>query len=1234
MTWTPSPSCPLETIGKLARANAHLEDGRAEPPARPFSCPGAFPGQVAIASGNRETSPGIGSPPPPGGVGGSPTVTVSGGPSGSVHTDTAGANGGMETCEGPAACRRASPGSGGGQIGSSSTSGALGIAVTPDGGAGSGTVYLADTANRRVNAYGVDGSSPGSFGSSAQFGAEQPRKLAVDSAGIVYASNSSNGGEIERYDSGGAAFLEPITATDSSPSAGPLLAGSAATATSGLAVHPDSDGAGTDTDVLYVLRDPSSGPTVVQQFGTVNPPGQSVPPSAADDTHGAGAGFGEGGRTTSGLGLDDATGTLYLDAEISAVRGERLYVLKDSVPPAATLDSITSFDAHSATFSGHVNPNGSRTAYRFEYVDDAEFAAHGFEDAAQVPVTDPDLGAGTATIDVSQEAPHHLVPGTTYHVRLLAKQILGATATIGGPLTFTTPGAAPSLHAEASGIGTEQATLRGAIDPENQAVSDYHFQWGTDTSYGNTTPTGTLPSGHEPVPVAIQLGGLSPGQTYHYRLIATNATGTTTGPDRTFATPASQPQLGPERGYEVVSQLPTGGVPAYAPNTSLAAGEDGNQVEFVNAQPLPGSETPVVEDQVGHGFIWVYESVRGEGGWQVKQLGIGSSVAPRARAIDARRDLFGTNVGLNPDDQGSHDVYLREPDGSYVWVSRDPRIPVGTSHPGMGWAGLAPVNTGTPQASLLSADGHTALFSSEHQLLDADTTPGSAERLYKWTDGQLSFVGVRPDGSVPAGGSWVGTCGACPSGNQASILHTMSVDGHRVVFGAKRDDSGAAALYVQRDGEPTVEATKETGVAALPDPQPYAVTYRGAAADDSRVFYTSASRLTPDAGATYGSIVSHDDLYAYDLAANKTRDLTPRLDGIEDPSVEATVADRARVLGVAANSDDGRVVYFAADAAYPTAPNPEGELPSPTGRNLYMAKLGADIEGPVELRFVAALGAGDGGVWSIGVGGIGNGDGKTAYASPDGSVLGFGSSEDLVGGEATGGTEQLYVYDASANTLECASCPPDGSLPAGPVNEPDVGSGFGVGGSWQQQNNVKRWISANGTVFFDTKTPLVAADQNVADDAYEYRAGKLRLISAGTSNYASIFAGASRDGSTAFFLTNSALAPQDKEPGVTKIYAARVGGGFPYTAPLPGCDTSAGACEGQGTSAPDLSGAGTAAFSGPGNPKPKPAGRCPKGKREVRRKGKLRCVGRHRKRRHHRKRHHKRGAKHNRRAGR
>jgi hypothetical protein len=39
--------------------------------------------------------------------------------------------------------------------------------------------------------------------------------------------------------------------------------------------------------------------------------------------------------------------------------------------------------------------------------------------------------------------------------------------------------------------------------------------------------------------VAANVSGLTPGATYHYRLVATNATGTTTGADKTFTTSSS-----------------------------------------------------------------------------------------------------------------------------------------------------------------------------------------------------------------------------------------------------------------------------------------------------------------------------------------------------------------------------------------------------------------------------------------------------------------------------------------------------------------------------------------------------------------------------------------------------------------------------------------------------------------------------------------------------------------------
>jgi hypothetical protein len=1154
-----------------------------------------------------------------------------------VDASTAGE--GYEVCPAADRCTYGIGGSGVGQIGRNQFT-TVGIAVSPpDGNPATGTVFLADPQNRRVDTYDLDGANPASFGSETQFEESQPTKVAVDSRGIVYASNSKNNGEIERYDTEdangvGVGFLAPIAVP-------PLLEGPSERATAGLAVDPDADGGGPEEDVLYVLRGSWSSGGVVQQFGPTNDPGLAAAPTAVDDTHGTEAGFGT--FLILGLGLDDASGHIFVSAQGNLGGlggGSRVYILGDSVAPGASIDSVTSFDAHSATFSGEVDPNGAQTNYRFEYVDDAEFQANGFANAKQVPITDKRIGDSEGPVPVQAQTPDSLIANTTYHVRLVAKQTFTSTQTIAGPVTFTTDASAPSIDGTAATISTDEATLRGTINPENEEVTDYHFEWGTTQSYGETTPSASLPAGKAPVAVSALLSGLTPGATYHYRLLATNASGTTQGPDRTFTTYASLPGLGPERAFELVSQYPTGGVPIFANVFRVSVSEDGNRVHFGDeGQPLPGSQVPPPPDhQHNNRNAWRYGSVRGTDGWHIEEYGLAQNSDGSGVSADGTRYLFTTSSGadkdsrLDPDDQDgiNKDVYLRQPDGTLEWISRDPRIPVGTPQTAPSSANIDANIFGEFGMAQMSVDGRTIVFRSQLPFDDADTTPRGNEpsipfRLYKWTDGQLHFIGIRPDGSVPSGGSELS---GGLTGTHFALQGTVSRNGSRVLFSAKRNDStqsengNGRTLYIQTDGQPTVEAVKETGVPPLPPDQPFGVIYRGASADLSRAFFTTTSRLTPDSGGSVEPVeafnLRDNDLYVYDINADKVRDLTPRLDGIDDPTVDPPTVDRGRVLGLVANSEDGKRVYFVADAQYKVAPNPEGELPSPEGRNLYLAELDG-IDDPIKLRFVAALGPNDGQAWQAG---LDTESYKSSYASPDGSVLGFGSREPLTG-QALGGTSQLFVYDTEADTLECASCPSNGSLPAGNVNArlPELG-----GQAWQGQNSIKRWISTNGIVFFHSASQLVDEDTDLVDDVYEYRAGQVRLISKGTSS-ATRLEDASRDGSTVIFNTSDSLVPQDEEPGMPKLYAARVGGGFPFVPKAPDCDLGAGACEGAGTSSPQQSGAGSAAFEGAGDPKPKKAKRCPKGKRKVRSQGKVRCAPA-------KPRKHKRDAKNNRRAGR
>jgi hypothetical protein len=106
--------------------------------------------------------------------------------------------------------------------------------------------------------------------------------------------------------------------------------------------------------------------------------------------------------------------------------------------------------------------------------------------------------------------------------------------------------ASPSVTTRsASSVGQNTAVLRGSVNPRGEATS-YAFQYGTTTSYGAETANHSAGSGTSTRDVAVKVAGLTPGTTYHFRLLATNADGTTAGSDRTFRTglpPAKAPAI-------------------------------------------------------------------------------------------------------------------------------------------------------------------------------------------------------------------------------------------------------------------------------------------------------------------------------------------------------------------------------------------------------------------------------------------------------------------------------------------------------------------------------------------------------------------------------------------------------------------------------------------------------------------------------------------------------------------
>ncbi len=145
------------------------------------------------------------------------------------------------------------------------------------------------------------------------------------------------------------------------------------------------------------------------------------------------------------------------------------------------------------------------------------------------------------------------------------------------------PAAVPGPPAATSSTG---AGFSGAVNPEGQATTVF-FQYGIDSRYrpgGGTsviydqsTPAQSLPADTTPHTVSASASGLVPNALYHVRLVATNATGTTFGPDQTFTTPPGPAPPPPVLG-QTVNAKPVSGQVFILVGTKLVPLTQGRQL--------------------------------------------------------------------------------------------------------------------------------------------------------------------------------------------------------------------------------------------------------------------------------------------------------------------------------------------------------------------------------------------------------------------------------------------------------------------------------------------------------------------------------------------------------------------------------------------------------------------------------------------------------------------------------
>ena len=210
----------------------------------------------------------------------------------------------------------------------------------------------------------------------------------------------------------------------------------------------------------------------------------------------------------------------------TTVYGEDMVFSTTGISPMVTTNAATAVTNTGAILNGMVKANNDNTTVTFEY---GLTIAYGMTlPADQSPVTGNSLTPVSAGIT-------GLVINQTYHFRVAAQNSYGTTH--GSDMTLYTGAAAPSSTTKAAtGIGSTVATINGTVIANN-ASTTVTFEFGPDTNYGrilNATP-GTV-SGSQNTNVSAKLTNLSPGSTYHYRVVAINNTGTNAGADTSFTT--------------------------------------------------------------------------------------------------------------------------------------------------------------------------------------------------------------------------------------------------------------------------------------------------------------------------------------------------------------------------------------------------------------------------------------------------------------------------------------------------------------------------------------------------------------------------------------------------------------------------------------------------------------------------------------------------------------------------
>jgi DNA-binding beta-propeller fold protein YncE len=393
--------------------------------------------------------------------------------------------------------------------------GPSGVAIDP----AAGRIYWANAGGvYKISFAKLDGSGSGGDLSTTGATVDAPQGVAIDkAAGRIYWSNDL-GAEISfaNLDGSGGSDLNTKGATISNPQ------GVALDVVGGRAYWANYGG----NTISFANLDGSGGDDLNTTGATVSSPAGVAVDRAANRVYWTNY----GGNTISFANLDNtgAGGDLVTTGATPDGPWGSPAIYTGAIKPTVSTEAASSVTLLGATLNGTANPQGNATTYHFDY---GTTAAYG----SRVPAADAAAGADNTSHALSQPV-SGLLPNTTYHFRIVATNAAGPTE--GADQIFTTSPLAPDASTlPASGVTQTGATLNGSVNPHGVAAS-YHFDYGTTTSYGTSTPTQSAGSASSSQTASAALSALAPNTLYHFRIVANGAGGNASGGDQTFVTPA------------------------------------------------------------------------------------------------------------------------------------------------------------------------------------------------------------------------------------------------------------------------------------------------------------------------------------------------------------------------------------------------------------------------------------------------------------------------------------------------------------------------------------------------------------------------------------------------------------------------------------------------------------------------------------------------------------------------